>query len=126
MNPERTRGFTLVEVVVALAIAALALILLLAANQASLQCSLRAREQVLLQRLCESQFDACRSGMETRDSGSFEELPGWTWRYDAEKEDLEELEGLRRLTFKVYPPDAPFQATLALTTFDHRSLERKP
>lgn len=121
-----SRGFTLVEVMVALAIAAGALILLLSANQASLQRSVRSRHEALLQRLCESKFDECRCGAETRKSGAFDELPGWTWRFDEEKKDLEDLEGLQRLIFKVYPPDAPFLARTTFVVYRYREPERKP
>lgn len=121
-----TRGFTLVEVVVALAIAAGALILLLSANQASLQRSVRARQEALLQRLCESKFDECRCGAETRKSGAFDDLPGWTWRFEEEKKNLETLEGLQRLTLKIYPPETPFLAKTTYRALRYRTPERKP
>lgn len=122
-DARRRSGFTLVEVIVALGIASGALVLLLSANQASLQRSLRARTMAQLQRLCESKLDELRCGAESRPAGTFGDLPGWTWCADAEKAQCEELRGLKRLTLKVYPPDAPFTPfeTFAVLVYDEKA-----
>ncbi|MBI3828873.1 MAG: type II secretion system protein [Planctomycetes bacterium] len=120
------RGFTLVEVIVALGIAAGALVLLLSANHASLQRSICARATAKIQRLCESKLDELRSGAEVHPSGEFDDLPGWTWRADVEKAQLADLQGLKRLTLKVYSPDAPFKPaeTYTILTYDEKAVKK--
>ncbi len=101
----RKRGFTLVEVIVALGIAAGALILLVTANQESLRRSVRSSEDLRLNRLLEAKLDELRLGIERASQGSFEELPGVTWRMERERVREGELEGVERLTLEARGAD---------------------
>ncbi|MBE7461904.1 MAG: type II secretion system protein [Planctomycetes bacterium] len=99
MNRKRgLNGFTLVEVIVALGIAASALILLVTANQESLRRSVRSSEDLRLNRQLEAKLDEIRLGLEPASQGSFEELPGVAWRLERERLREGDLDGMERLT----------------------------
>lgn len=107
MRNVRGSGFTLVEVIVALAIAGGALVLLLSANQASLRKSVHATQEAAVLRAAETAFDAYRSGAEDATEGGLMGMPGWTWKVRATKAEIGTVESLQHLTFAVYSPDAP-------------------
>ncbi|MCZ7648085.1 MAG: hypothetical protein M5U26_22970 [Planctomycetota bacterium] len=98
MNKRRLSAFTLVEVIVALGIAATALILLVSANHESLRRSLRAGEGLRLGLALESKLDEIRLGLEQSGTGPFEGLPGYSWRLERRRETSVALKGLERLT----------------------------
>ena len=100
----RSRGFTLIEVLVALAIAGGALILILSANGASLRKSVDARVSERLHRAAESKFAEWKAGAERAPEGL---LPGFAdhrWEVRAAREDLAPLRKLVRLRFSVTGP----------------------
>jgi type II secretion system protein I len=103
-RPCKRRGFTLVEVMVALGITAGALILLLSANRNVLQRSMRARDRIQVERACESKLDEVLSGAETSMNGQFERLAGYAWSIQQETAELESVTKLQRVTFQVNGP----------------------
>lgn len=99
------RGFTLIEVLVALAVAGGALVLVLSANGASLRKSVRARLDERLERAAESKFAEWRIGAERAAEGP---LPGFDrhrWEVRTALEDLAGLKKLSRVTFTVTGPE---------------------
>ena len=114
MTSVKPRGFTLIEVIVALAIASGALILLLMASQACMQRSMRAGLAASIQLAAESKLDEVRSaspeGAAAR--GDLGGHPGWQWVLERGKAEMAGLEGMQRLTLKVYEPQAsqPYRA----------------
>ena len=99
------RGFTLIEVLVALAVAGGALVLVLSANGASLRKSVRARLDGRLQRAAESKFAEWQIGAERASDGA---LPGFDrhrWEVRTAREDLGGLKKLSRITFTVTGPE---------------------
>lgn len=95
------RGFTLVEVMVALGITAGAMILLLSVNRHALQRTLRAQDRIRLEHACESKLDAIFSGSETGLNGTLDGLPGYSWSVRQEPAGVEGLVNLQRVTFTV-------------------------
>lgn len=98
------RGFTLIEVLVALAIASGALVLVLSANGASLRKSVNARLEERVQRAAESKFAEWQIGAERASEGP---LPGFDqhrWEVRTAREDLAPLKKLSRVTFTVTGP----------------------
>lgn len=94
-------GFTLVEVMVALGIAAGALVLLLSANRESLRRSVSARSHAMLDQLAQSKLDELRLGLDQNHSGSFAELPGYQWDFTEEHQELEGVNSLNRIELRV-------------------------
>ena len=95
------RGFTLVEVLVALGITATSLILLLSANNESLRRSLRSRHAARLEQLCESKLDEIGGGAERSIHGELTGMPGVTWDVERSRAGVEGLDGLERVTLRV-------------------------
>ena len=100
----RSGAFTLIEVIVALAIASGALILLLSVNSESLQRSIRARQDRQLDRRCESALEQWRCGEAKNDRGEWKNLPGWHWEVRRTPGAHVPIEGLKRFTFRVHGP----------------------
>jgi prepilin-type N-terminal cleavage/methylation domain-containing protein len=98
------RGFTLVEVLVALAIASGALILILSANGASLRKSVGARLSERLERAAESKFSEWKAGAERATEGSLPGFGGHRWEIRTAREDLAPLRKLLRIRFTVTGP----------------------
>lgn len=105
-TPKRNdRAFTLVEILVALAVAGGALILVLSAANAALRQSVRSREEAQVERAAETKFEECLIGSERGLEG---ELPGfsrWRWSIEASPARVAGLKKLRQLTFTVRSPD---------------------
>jgi len=102
---EEEKGFTLMEVLVALGIAAGALLLVLSANNASLKRSASSREDLRIVRAIESKYEECVLGVESGLSGEFEGLRGWRWELFRTTTHLAELKKLKRIQFVAYRPD---------------------
>jgi prepilin-type N-terminal cleavage/methylation domain-containing protein len=99
------QGFTLIEVLVALAIAGGALVLILSANGASLRKSVHARLDERLLRAAESKLAECGIGAERASEGP---LPGFDrhhWELRTAREDIAPLKKLSRVTFTVTGPE---------------------
>lgn len=97
-------GFTLIEVMVALAIAAGALVLILSANGASLRKSVDARLDERLQRAAESKFSEWLIGAERAAEGPLPGFDGHRWEIRTAREELASLKRLSRVTFTVAGP----------------------
>jgi prepilin-type N-terminal cleavage/methylation domain-containing protein len=99
------RGFTLIEVLVALAVAGGALVLVLSANGASLRKSVRARLDERLQRAAESKFAEWQVGAERAAEGPLAGFDRHRWEIRTAREDLGGLKKLSRVTFTVTGPE---------------------
>jgi type II secretion system protein I len=97
-------GFTLIEVLVALAIASGALILILSANGASMRKSVQARLSERLERAAESKLAELSAGAERANEGMLAGFDGHRWEIRARREDGGSLKKLSRITFKVTGP----------------------
>lgn len=98
------RAFTLVEVLVALAIAGGSLILILSANGASLRKSVDARLSERLHRAAESKFAEWKAGAERGAEGLLPGFAGHRWEVRTAREDLAPLRRLLRIRFTVTGP----------------------
>jgi prepilin-type N-terminal cleavage/methylation domain-containing protein len=98
------QGFTLIEVMVALAVAAGALVLILSANGASLRKSVHARLDERLQRAAESKFSEWLIGAERAGEGPLPGFDGHRWEVRMAREELAPLRRLSRVTFTVTGP----------------------
>ena len=98
------KGFTLIEVLVALAIAGGALVLILAANGASLRKSVDARLSERLQRAAESKFAEWKCGAERAAEGPIAGFDGHRWEVRTSREVLPPLRKLIRIRFSVTGP----------------------
>jgi type II secretory pathway pseudopilin PulG len=120
----KSKAFTLIEVVIALGIAAAALILLLSANRAALDRASRARRNAFIDALAESKLDEIRCGAETNSQGTFAEIPeiGWSWvKAPAEVDGLTHMD---RLTFFInYSADNVPIKTLNVFTYNPQTAQ---
>jgi prepilin-type N-terminal cleavage/methylation domain-containing protein len=98
-------GFTLVEVMVALAIAGGSLVLILTANNASLRRSVESNERARVELAAESKLDEILLGMEPGWQGDMPGMPGWRWSLVREPTFALPLKKLRQMTFRVFRPD---------------------
>lgn len=109
------RGFTLIEVLVALGIAASSLVLLMSANHAAMRQSLRAQEHTRIEDLTEVKASEIKTGIETGLNGQFADMPGWTWAVSRSPAQIEGLTTLDEITLKVFSPSgtsAPAKTTI--------------
>jgi len=102
----RSAGFTLIEVLVALAIASGALLLLLSANSASLRKSVKARLSEQLERAAESKLAEWSAGIERASEGTLPGFPLYRWELRSAREESSTLRKLRRVVLRVSGPDA--------------------
>lgn len=100
-------GFTLIEVMVALAVASGALVLILSANTASLRKSVQARVRERLERAAESKFAEWKAGAERVGDGMLVGFAGHRWEVRTSREELPPLRKLLRITFTVTGPSGP-------------------
>lgn len=94
-------GFTLIEVIVALAIAAGSLVMLASVGNESLRRDLRARQAALLEQACQNKLAECSCGAEAGREGELSSLPGWRWEVEFEAVSMDEVLGLERVTLRV-------------------------
>ena len=97
-------GFTLIEVLVALAIAGGALVLILSANNASLRRSADARFRIDLERAAETKLSEWIVGAEKDVTGELPSFEGHRWEIRSLAEPVASLRKLRRITLQVYGP----------------------
>lgn len=103
---KRSRGFTLIEVIVALAIGAGALVMLASVGNESLRRDLRARQSALLDQACQNKLAECSCGAQAGREGELPGLPGWRWKAEFEAVSMDEIQGLERLTLRVRSTEA--------------------
>jgi prepilin-type N-terminal cleavage/methylation domain-containing protein len=104
MRTRRRGGFTLIEVLVALAIASGALVLILSAANASLRRSVRAGLDSRLDRAAESKLSEWLSGAERGTEGPLAGFADHRWEIRSAIESVPPLRQLRRVTFTVAGP----------------------
>src|SRR5579862_2477238 len=117
----RLRGFTLVEVMVALGIAATALILMLAANRNSLIRSIRSRDKVRLERACESKLNEVVCGAERDQHGRLDGVDGYTWAVREAPAANSDIGKLKKITLEI---NGPSGAAMTRTTLHYGELRR--
>ena len=110
-------GFTLIEVIVALAVCASSFILLLSANQASLSRSLRARQSAILEEAVESKIQEIRTGIESNSSGTLENLPGYSWQMTTMPSDTDGLQGVEEITLRFSAQQSSAASTRTVTFY---------
>jgi prepilin-type N-terminal cleavage/methylation domain-containing protein len=101
----RRGGFTLVEVLVALAIASGALVLILSAATGSLRRTVHAGLSTRLERAAESRLADWQSGADRSTSGPLAGFLDHRWEIRTLPEPVSSLRGLRRVTLAVQGPD---------------------
>ncbi len=121
MTKGRPCGFTLIEVIVALAIAGGSLVLLLSAYQASMFPRINAHRLSQVMRAAETKFDECRCGATEAKEGDLPGNAGWRWRLRVSNEEKLELEGLKQVLFTVYSPEAPFKPYRTYQAFTYKA-----
>jgi prepilin-type N-terminal cleavage/methylation domain-containing protein len=101
--PRSASGFTLLEILVALAIAAGALVLVTAAVSGSLKRSAQAEVDGRLERAAESKLAEWTSGLDAQREGALAGFDGHRWeiRMSAEPGPLKRLQ---RVTLSIYGP----------------------
>ena len=98
-------GFTLVEVVMALALAGGALILVLGANRASLRRCTEARAEARLESRIETKLEEISLGLELGVRGELPGMPGWRWESVRSGSRVAGLKHLKLTTLSVFRPD---------------------
>jgi prepilin-type N-terminal cleavage/methylation domain-containing protein len=111
-------GFTLIEVVVALAIAAGALVLILGANAANLRRSALARSAAELEPKIESKLTEILVKAEKGTRGEIAGLPGWRWESARAIAHVANLKGLRQTNLSVFRPDGSKALEQFVITFE--------
>lgn len=96
-----TRGnrnaFTLIEVLVALAISASAMILLILGNNGSMKSSASSQSVERVGRFLHSKISQIAVGEEGVKDGVIDGCVGWRWRSFIESVELKDLKGLKKL-----------------------------
>jgi prepilin-type N-terminal cleavage/methylation domain-containing protein len=100
----RRPGFTLIEVLVALGIAAGALVLLMSANHETMRRTLRAHQHSHIEDLIESKAGEIRAGIEVAPRGTFEGMPDWSWLVSRSPAQIEGLSTVVEVTLTVLAP----------------------
>lgn len=106
-NHRSNSGFTLLEVMIALAIAAIALTAVFSSQGSGLHLAIQADRNTTASFLAQEKLAYIQSGLfeYTGEEGTFgEEYPGYSWKVtveDASFDELEELEQLTGLVVKV-------------------------
>lgn len=100
MPKSDSRGFTLLEVIIAIAILAIALTSLFGSQSQSLSLAIEARFNVTASFLAQEIIAEYEASLRefVDDEGDFgENFPGFTWRVEVSNADLADLEGLGEL-----------------------------
>jgi len=99
------RGFTLIEVIVALAICSGALLMLASVSNESLRRSVHARQQAMLNEACRNRLAEYACGADPDREGEFSDLPGWRWQVQIEAVPMDDISGLERVTLSAWASD---------------------
>jgi prepilin-type N-terminal cleavage/methylation domain-containing protein len=100
------RGFTLLEVIVALGITATALLLVLASNNDALRRCISSRQTETVEWLAESKLAELSCGAETSRQGSFPNSD-LSWEASVETASIPEVSGLQKITLRIYHTQTP-------------------
>ncbi len=115
-------GFTLLEVMIAVAIMAIALTTLFGSQSRSLSYATEAHFHIVAPALAAAKLAEIQSGVRelAGDSGDFsDDFPGYVWQLEVEDARLEEIEalaefegGIQRVDLKVEWSDSPYSYSL--------------
>jgi len=113
-------GFTLLEVMAALAIVAIALTVLLVERNVAVQRTSRTNDRRVAMQLAEEKLNELVLGLETGSAGDFEDPPNFRWSAE-EKIELVDAEGrvegyLRRIEVTVHFPVRETDGKVTLVT----------
>jgi general secretion pathway protein I len=112
MRRTSDRGFTLIEVLAALLIAAVALTYLLQSETASIRISNAARDLREATLLAKMKLAEIVAGAEGETSGSFENRPEWSW--DSTREPVSEPIAMTKVIVKAAYRSAGQDQTVSL------------
>ena len=122
INHHESAGFTLLEVMIAIAIMAIAITTLYGSQSRSLSYATEAHFNIVASSLAAAKLAELQSGVGEleNDSGDFgDDFPGYGWELEVEDADLEGFEsladmegGLQRVDLKVAWSDSPYSYTL--------------
>ena len=102
MRHRADRGFTLIEVLVALAVASGALVLVLSATSAGFRRGTEARVEDRIRRAAQSKFAEWRIGSEKSTEGRLPGFESYRWEIVQSSERLSSVKALRRATLRVF------------------------
>ncbi len=108
----RYRGFTLLEVLAALLIAAVAITYLIQSETASLRMANMTRDLRHATLLGNAKLQELAAGLENRTAGEFEERDGWAWGIS--REQVPEGFGTERIVLTVHYSATGKERTLTL------------
>jgi prepilin-type N-terminal cleavage/methylation domain-containing protein len=107
-----TRGFTLLEVLAALLVAAVAITYLLGSQLNSIRIVSATRELREVTVLAKGKMQELAAGIEAADAGTFEGRDRWNW--ETRREQVQEALGMSKLTLTVTYFSAGAERTLEL------------
>jgi prepilin-type N-terminal cleavage/methylation domain-containing protein len=114
IRKNRYSAFTLVEVMIALAIAASAFLMILQINNASLFKCTRACLAETITSCAESKLDEVVSGIEMATTGDLLNLPGYRWRVTRTAGIISPLETIQNVRIEITSSDGNIVATLSM------------
>ncbi len=110
--PRTARGFTLLEVLAALLIAAVAITYLLESQIASIRLASATRELREATVLAKAKMQELAAGIESAETGVFEERERWAW--EARREEVPEALGMAKIILTVTYVSAGAERVLVL------------
>lgn len=110
--PHTARGFTLLEVLAALLIAAVAITYLLESQIAGIRLANATRELREATVLAKAKMQELAAGIESAEAGTFEDRERWAW--EARREEVPEALGMAKIVLTVTYFSAGAERTLVL------------
>ncbi len=107
-----TRGFTLLEVLAALLVAAVAITYLLGSQIESIRLVGATRELREATVLAKAKMQELAAGIEAADAGAFEDHEGWSW--ETRREQVQEALGMSKVILTVTYVSGGAERTLEL------------
>jgi prepilin-type N-terminal cleavage/methylation domain-containing protein len=108
------RGFTMIEVLIALVIAASAMILVSAACRDGLNRSMRANRASEIDMICERKINEILTGLETATQGSVAGSERLSWKLECEAIEVKDLEQVERISVSIHDNGVELQRIATL------------